>query len=132
MLRVLQAGDWLTVGIIVVRYFGGVKLGTGGITRAYSSAAKAAPAHMAGISFEHHASTAVEVPFNAQNGVERLIKESELAINSREYNANGVRICIVGSGSGGTALCRGLSRDQSWVARARRTPVEFESTSWCA
>ena len=66
----------------------------------------AAPAQMAGISFEYHASTAVEVPFNAQNGVEPLIKESELAINSREYNADGVRIRIEGSSAAVAAIRR--------------------------
>lgn len=37
-LMVLQGADVINVGVIVVRYFGGTKLGTGGLVRAYSDA----------------------------------------------------------------------------------------------
>jgi uncharacterized YigZ family protein len=42
MLQVLKARDLTNVTLIVTRYFGGVKLGAGGLARAYSGAAKAA------------------------------------------------------------------------------------------
>lgn len=38
-LSVLQGHDLINTGIITVRYFGGTKLGTGGLVRAYSDAA---------------------------------------------------------------------------------------------
>lgn len=38
-LAVLQGNALINVGIITVRYFGGVKLGTGGLVRAYGDAA---------------------------------------------------------------------------------------------
>ena len=38
MLDVLRGSGLLDVGAVVVRYFGGVKLGTGGLVRAYSDA----------------------------------------------------------------------------------------------
>jgi uncharacterized YigZ family protein len=37
-LSVLQGSDLIDIGVIIVRYFGGIKLGTGGLVRAYSSA----------------------------------------------------------------------------------------------
>lgn len=37
-LAVLQGQDLINIGVITVRYFGGVKLGTGGLVRAYSDA----------------------------------------------------------------------------------------------
>jgi len=37
-LMVLQGQDIINVGVIIVRYFGGTKLGTGGLVRAYSDA----------------------------------------------------------------------------------------------
>ncbi len=40
ILRQLQAGSLVDCGLAVVRYFGGIKLGTGGLTRAYGQAAR--------------------------------------------------------------------------------------------
>ncbi|QFR49013.1 DUF1949 domain-containing protein [Sulfurimonas lithotrophica] len=37
-LMVLQGADMINTGVIIVRYFGGTKLGTGGLVRAYSDA----------------------------------------------------------------------------------------------
>lgn len=37
MLKVLQHGEIGDIVVVVVRYFGGIKLGTGGLARAYSS-----------------------------------------------------------------------------------------------
>jgi len=35
-LHVLQGRELINVGVLIVRYFGGIKLGTGGLVRAYS------------------------------------------------------------------------------------------------
>ncbi len=40
-LKVLQGRGMINVGVVTVRYFGGIKLGTGGMARAYSDAANA-------------------------------------------------------------------------------------------
>ena len=42
ILNVLQHGDFGDVLVIVTRYFGGIKLGAGGLVRAYGSAARQA------------------------------------------------------------------------------------------
>ncbi|MEN0137580.1 MAG: YigZ family protein [Rhodococcus sp. (in: high G+C Gram-positive bacteria)] len=42
MLQVLKARDLVDVAVVVTRYFGGIKLGAGGLVRAYSGAVAAA------------------------------------------------------------------------------------------
>lgn len=42
MLQVLRSRDLVDVGVVVTRYFGGIKLGAGGLVRAYSGAVAAA------------------------------------------------------------------------------------------
>jgi uncharacterized YigZ family protein len=41
ILRQIEGADLVQVAVIVTRYFGGTKLGTGGLVRAYAAAAKA-------------------------------------------------------------------------------------------
>ncbi|MDR1615251.1 MAG: YigZ family protein [Campylobacteraceae bacterium] len=40
VLNVLRGAEFVNISILIVRYFGGIKLGLGGLARAYSAAAK--------------------------------------------------------------------------------------------
>ena len=64
MLQVIEGSGMQEIAAICVRYFGGVKLGTGGLVRAYSGATSAAldatPRHQVVLRFSY----SLELPFN--------------------------------------------------------------------
>lgn len=72
--------------IIVVRYFGGIKLGTSGLIVAYREAAREAIS--AGNIIECHemASISIRFPYLAMNDVMRVIKDSGVKILSQEFD----------------------------------------------
>ena len=79
----IQSFELTNVLIVVVRYFGGVKLGTGGLIQAYRTAAKDAVNN--GMIVTKIWKARVEIRFNylQMNDVMRIIKEENLRIISQ-------------------------------------------------
>lgn len=75
--------------VIVVRYFGGTKLGMGGLKRAYRDAAKAA-VESAGTTLHHPVTTLdLSVSYEHYDALERLIEGLEVAqITDRQFAAD--------------------------------------------
>ena len=72
--------------IVVVRYFGGIKLGTSGLIVAYKAAAAEAIANATIIekTVDDEIAVAFEYPF--MNDVMRIVKEEELEILEQSYD----------------------------------------------
>lgn len=79
--------------IVVVRYFGGVKLGTPGLIAAYREAARLAIE--AGEIKEYHRMQTLEFhfPYMAMNSVMKIVKGSEVNILAQEFD-NTCSMCI--------------------------------------
>lgn len=78
----LQLTDIL---VVVVRYFGGIKLGTGGLTVAYKAAAAEALAAATIIEKTVDGEIAVHFEYPLMNDIMRIVKEEEPTIVAQSY-----------------------------------------------
>jgi uncharacterized YigZ family protein len=85
ILQILTAAGLTNILCIVTRYFGGTKLGTGGLVRAYSDAAAAAVALAARKEVVLTDSFTMECSYEMQPSVERFFAMFEVAGRSSEF-----------------------------------------------
>ncbi|NBP67789.1 MAG: YigZ family protein [Cytophagia bacterium] len=71
--------------IVVIRYFGGIKLGVGGLISAYKQAAEDALNHAVIVERNITSSLALHFPYESTSEVMRLIKEFDLQIMEQTF-----------------------------------------------
>ena len=87
ILAVLRGADVGNVVIVVTRYFGGTKLGTGGLVRAYSGAAKDALAALpVEMKIEKH-TVGITVAYTFYERLKLLLADHHAEIDSEEFAA---------------------------------------------
>ena len=86
ILGVINSNELTDILIVVVRYFGGVKLGTSGLIAAYRAAAQDAVAHAEIIekTVDEEFTITFEYPF--LNGVMKIVKEDNPQIISQQFD----------------------------------------------
>ncbi len=87
----IQSFDLTNILIVVVRYFGGTKLGVSGLINAYKSAAKDALSQAKIIEKTVNEVYKLEFPYEEMNDVMRIIKEEDLQILDNHYD----EACII-------------------------------------
>jgi uncharacterized YigZ family protein len=93
ILEVVRHHDLDGVLAAVVRYYGGVKLGAGGLVRAYADAIASALQHAERIERIAQARLAVEVGYADEARVRRWMEEKRVALVSSAYDT-GVRLVM--------------------------------------
>ena len=76
------------VGIVVVRYFGGTKLGVGGLIKAYREAAKEAVNNNQIINKEITSFINLNFSYTEMNTIMKLIKDYDLEIKQQQMHLN--------------------------------------------
>lgn len=90
----IVSADLSDVLVIVVRYFGGVKLGTSGLIAAYRTAAAEALAAAEVTERTVDETLALTFSYEQMNLVMRVVKDFSPAILSQDYEGNEVRMTL--------------------------------------
>ncbi|MBR8462986.1 YigZ family protein [Campylobacter sp. faydin G-24] len=86
-LNALRGANLINTGVFIVRYFGGIKLGTGGLVRAYGTAVNLAIDEARLIKFEQKSETKFFTPFSLIARFEHYFKDG--IEYEREFDTNG-------------------------------------------
>ena len=86
MLSILQHRKIGEIVAVVTRYFGGVKLGTGGLVRAYSSSLNLALQKLPLAEFVALTTAQISLPFPLENRIRRLLEKMKVTIAEVKYS----------------------------------------------
>ena len=87
----IQSRELTNILIVVIRYFGGILLGVGGLIQAYRTAAKESISHAAIVVKTFNCPVTIRFPYPAMNDVMRIIRDSKAEIVKQESGMS----CIV-------------------------------------
>lgn len=87
MLNILRYEKLSNILAIVTRYFGGIKLGTGGLTRAYGNAVKEALLHSKIQTKDEKLDLAITVSYSENEQIKYLLQQQGAIIHNIDYAA---------------------------------------------
>ena len=120
VLEILKGSGITNVMLTVTRWFGGTKLGTGGLVKAYGDAAKGVLANAVTREIVDMAQFAFTLPYPILEAGKRLLRDNAFTIQTENYTAEGDAIQGELPASQGDTLIRllgDLSRGQIVIER---------------
>lgn len=84
-LAVLQGNDLINTAIITVRYFGGIKLGTGGLVKAYGDAVNLAISEAKLLEYTKECLKSLTVDYDILNQIEFILNSLEIKVDNKEF-----------------------------------------------
>lgn len=90
MFQVLDGAGIGQVGCVVIRYFGGIKLGTGGLARAYSQAVQSALEGLPLRNYTERRPVSLRVDFAGEAEARAWLADMDIPIDTGDYDAQGV------------------------------------------
>jgi len=108
VLDVIRKGGFTDAVIVVTRYFGGTLLGTGGLVRAYSAAAKAAVDDAGLASFVWFDELCVKVDYQTYQKLKNYLRHPDVIVDDTQFtDAVEVSVAILEDSS--EAVCKEIS-----------------------
>jgi len=95
ILNVMRGKELIDSALLVIRYFGGIKLGTGGMVRAYSAAAKEVIAASTLTEWIVKDTCETVCTYNGLRELEYRLREREITILSKEFLPGTVRLKLM-------------------------------------
>ncbi len=89
-LNVLRGEDMINVAVLIVRYFGGTKLGIGGLVRAYGSSVKQVIANSKVILYEKMLNFHINTSYNEIQKIEYMLDKIGITQIERTFLNDGV------------------------------------------
>lgn len=86
MLHVLQMNELTNTLAIVTRWFGGIKLGAGGLTRAYTQSLSDAVKEADFVRYTPHEKYTVSFPYTTAGAFENHIKGTDIIVKDRQFS----------------------------------------------
>lgn len=88
MLNVLQHSNFGETTVVTTRYFGGIKLGAGGLVRAYSQAVQEALTQVQFQTIYPRDTVMMFIPYSLSGKVEYWLEQSDIEINAKHFDHN--------------------------------------------
>lgn len=92
MFQALLGANLEQTCIVVTRYYGGTKLGAGGLARAYGGGAAAVLAAAETLLIKPMVTLLIEVPFSEQNSIFYFLQSHPEITTTMDYTATGIQI----------------------------------------
>jgi len=87
-LMVIQGADMINIAVIIVRYFGGTKLGTGGLVRAYSDAVNLVLENSELIEYKDEIVKEINLAYSNIGKIEHLCSEYDIEILEKYFESD--------------------------------------------
>lgn len=88
MLNQIYSSGLENILVVAVRYYGGIKLGTGGLINAYKTVAKEAISSAEITTVELSQTLNIKFPFSLEGKVNSLLKKYKLETGNKQYETN--------------------------------------------
>lgn len=84
-LAVLAGADFINTAVIVVRYFGGIKLGTGGLVRAYGNSVNEVLNIASSFEYKKLINKKLQCTYTELSKLEYLLNQEKINIKTKEF-----------------------------------------------